>query len=259
MRQTGVRRLMVTCFSSTWEERWGEPNHTASDEARTSVQLGVDIVVTSVSGVYCSRVGTSQVGLAWVVTRAIYFHSQKRPPEASSLRSFPCVWEWDYTHCAWESNLPLVRTSEGAHALLTDQASTGALKLLTARSLSRRPEPHPSANAITRRWLNFIAPQSPTHCWAAATNPRPASPQTSPGGCSPRRGVVSPALCTTYNESSLKEAYQSTGPPRAPILTGEDWNAVMYVGIEAYGGVSSYGVLACVYFIILFICGNCIL
>jgi len=43
------------------------------------------------------------------------------------------------------------------------------------------------------------------------------------------------------------------------ILTGEDWNAVMYVGIRAYGGVASIGVLACVYFIILFICGNCIL
>jgi voltage-dependent calcium channel L type alpha-1D len=43
------------------------------------------------------------------------------------------------------------------------------------------------------------------------------------------------------------------------ILTGEDWNTVMYVGIQAYGGVSSIGVLACVYFIILFICGNCIL
>jgi hypothetical protein len=43
------------------------------------------------------------------------------------------------------------------------------------------------------------------------------------------------------------------------ILTGEDWNTVMYVGIQAYGGVSSVGVLACVYFIILFICGNCIL
>ncbi|XP_024943014.1 muscle calcium channel subunit alpha-1 isoform X2 [Cephus cinctus] len=43
------------------------------------------------------------------------------------------------------------------------------------------------------------------------------------------------------------------------ILTGEDWNAVMYVGIRAYGGVSSLGVLACVYFIILFICGNYIL
>lgn len=43
------------------------------------------------------------------------------------------------------------------------------------------------------------------------------------------------------------------------ILTGEDWNAVMYVGIRAYGGVASHGILACVYFIILFICGNCIL
>ncbi|XP_033150716.1 LOW QUALITY PROTEIN: voltage-dependent calcium channel type D subunit alpha-1 [Drosophila busckii] len=43
------------------------------------------------------------------------------------------------------------------------------------------------------------------------------------------------------------------------IMTGEDWNAVMYVGINAYGGVSSYGALACVYFIILFICGNYIL
>ncbi|XP_044589495.1 muscle calcium channel subunit alpha-1 isoform X8 [Cotesia glomerata] len=43
------------------------------------------------------------------------------------------------------------------------------------------------------------------------------------------------------------------------ILTGEDWNAVMYVGIMAYGGVASHGILACVYFIILFICGNYIL
>lgn len=31
----------------------------------------------------------------------------------------------------------------------------------------------------------------------------------------------------------------------------------MYVGINAYGGVSKPGILACVYFIILFICGNC--
>ncbi|XP_015033625.2 voltage-dependent calcium channel type D subunit alpha-1 isoform X1 [Drosophila willistoni] len=43
------------------------------------------------------------------------------------------------------------------------------------------------------------------------------------------------------------------------IMTGEDWNAVMYQGIAAYGGVSSYGALACIYFIILFICGNYIL
>ncbi|XP_013174776.1 PREDICTED: muscle calcium channel subunit alpha-1-like isoform X3 [Papilio xuthus] len=43
------------------------------------------------------------------------------------------------------------------------------------------------------------------------------------------------------------------------ILTGEDWNAVMYEGIKAYGGVGSVGILACIYFIILFICGNYIL
>ncbi|VVC34211.1 Hypothetical protein CINCED_3A011574 [Cinara cedri] len=43
------------------------------------------------------------------------------------------------------------------------------------------------------------------------------------------------------------------------ILTGEDWNAVMYNGIKAYNGVSSPGILACIYFIILFICGNYIL
>lgn len=43
------------------------------------------------------------------------------------------------------------------------------------------------------------------------------------------------------------------------ILTGEDWNAVMYVGILAYGGVASTGILFSFYFIILFICGNCIL
>ncbi|XP_073958915.1 muscle calcium channel subunit alpha-1-like isoform X6 [Choristoneura fumiferana] len=43
------------------------------------------------------------------------------------------------------------------------------------------------------------------------------------------------------------------------ILTGEDWNAVMYEGIKAYGGVGSVGIVACIYFIILFICGNYIL
>ncbi|XP_056628678.1 voltage-dependent L-type calcium channel subunit alpha-1D [Triplophysa dalaica] len=43
------------------------------------------------------------------------------------------------------------------------------------------------------------------------------------------------------------------------ILTGEDWNAVMYDGIMAYGGPSSSGMLVSIYFIILFICGNYIL
>ncbi|XP_030221493.1 voltage-dependent L-type calcium channel subunit alpha-1D isoform X5 [Gadus morhua] len=43
------------------------------------------------------------------------------------------------------------------------------------------------------------------------------------------------------------------------ILTGEDWNQVMYDGIMAYGGPASSGMVVCIYFIILFICGNYIL
>merc|ERR1719195_314288 len=43
------------------------------------------------------------------------------------------------------------------------------------------------------------------------------------------------------------------------ILTGEDWNVVMYDGIQAYGGIKGLGAIAAVYFIILFICGNYIL
>lgn len=43
------------------------------------------------------------------------------------------------------------------------------------------------------------------------------------------------------------------------ILTGEDWNQVMYTGIQAYDGVGFKGACASIYFIILFICGNYIL
>ncbi|KAM7405357.1 hypothetical protein PAMP_012625 [Pampus punctatissimus] len=43
------------------------------------------------------------------------------------------------------------------------------------------------------------------------------------------------------------------------ILTGEDWNVVMYDGIMAYGGPVFPGMIVCVYFVILFICGNYIL
>lgn len=63
------------------------------------------------------------------------------------------------------------------------------------------------------------------------------------------------------------------------ILTGEDWNIVMYDGIQAYGGIKvkptplfifnnflsyfillqSPGALVSIYFIFLFICGNYIL
>ncbi|KAM4699185.1 voltage-dependent L-type calcium channel subunit alpha-1S [Discoglossus pictus] len=43
------------------------------------------------------------------------------------------------------------------------------------------------------------------------------------------------------------------------ILTGEDWTTVMYNGIMAYGGPAFPGMLVCIYFIILFVCGNYIL
>lgn len=45
-------------------------------------------------------------------------------------------------------------------------------------------------------------------------------------------------------------------PPQ--ILTGEDWNAVMYHGIESQGGVSK-GMFSSFYFIVLTLFGNCIL
>ena len=42
------------------------------------------------------------------------------------------------------------------------------------------------------------------------------------------------------------------------IMTAEDWNEIMYSGIQSYGGVNSFGIIVCVYFIIVVICGNCI-
>ncbi|TNN73250.1 Voltage-dependent L-type calcium channel subunit alpha-1S [Liparis tanakae] len=43
------------------------------------------------------------------------------------------------------------------------------------------------------------------------------------------------------------------------ILTGEDWNAVMYDGIMAYGGPIFPNMVVCIYFVILFVVGNYIL
>lgn len=43
------------------------------------------------------------------------------------------------------------------------------------------------------------------------------------------------------------------------ILTGEDWTSIMYNGIMAYGGPEIPGILVAIYFIVLFVCGNCIL
>lgn len=42
------------------------------------------------------------------------------------------------------------------------------------------------------------------------------------------------------------------------ILTGEDWNAVMYHGIESQGGVRR-GMFSSIYFIVLTLFGNCII
>uniref|UniRef100_A0A7N8Y4B3 Voltage-dependent L-type calcium channel subunit alpha n=1 Tax=Mastacembelus armatus TaxID=205130 RepID=A0A7N8Y4B3_9TELE len=43
------------------------------------------------------------------------------------------------------------------------------------------------------------------------------------------------------------------------ILTGEDWDAIMYNGIMAYGGPVFPGILVAIYFIVLYVCGNYIL
>ena len=43
------------------------------------------------------------------------------------------------------------------------------------------------------------------------------------------------------------------------VLTGEDWNTIMYDGIIAYGGPKQMGLVCSLYFIILFIFGNYIL
>ncbi|RMB90065.1 hypothetical protein DUI87_33520 [Hirundo rustica rustica] len=50
----------------------------------------------------------------------------------------------------------------------------------------------------------------------------------------------------------------SSFPPPPQILTGEDWNAVMYDGIKSQGGVKG-GMVFSVYFIVLTLFGNCIL
>ncbi|KAF1573789.1 Voltage-dependent L-type calcium channel subunit alpha-1F, partial [Eudyptes moseleyi] len=65
----------------------------------------------------------------------------------------------------------------------------------------------------------------------------------------------------SFDETQTKRSTFDTFPQALltvfQILTGEDWNAVMYDGIMAYGGPVFPGMLVCVYFIILFICGNC--
>jgi voltage-dependent calcium channel N type alpha-1B len=45
--------------------------------------------------------------------------------------------------------------------------------------------------------------------------------------------------------------------PILKILTGEDWNEVMYLAIESQGGVYGGGMAYCIYFIVLVLFGNC--
>uniref|UniRef100_A0A8C8SRK0 Voltage-dependent L-type calcium channel subunit alpha n=1 Tax=Pelusios castaneus TaxID=367368 RepID=A0A8C8SRK0_9SAUR len=60
-----------------------------------------------------------------------------------------------------------------------------------------------------------------------------------------------------FDETQTKRSTFDTFPQALltvfQILTGEDWNAVMYDGIMAYGGPYFPGMLVCIYFIILFI------
>ncbi|KAL5967101.1 Voltage-dependent P/Q-type calcium channel subunit alpha-1A, partial [Taenia solium] len=41
------------------------------------------------------------------------------------------------------------------------------------------------------------------------------------------------------------------------ILTGEDWNSVMYNGIRSQGGTNGGGFIYCIYFVLLVLIGNC--
>ncbi|VDK81639.1 unnamed protein product [Dibothriocephalus latus] len=41
-------------------------------------------------------------------------------------------------------------------------------------------------------------------------------------------------------------------------MTGEDWNEAMYIGITSYSN-QRFGILVCIYYVFLFICGNYIL
>jgi len=47
--------------------------------------------------------------------------------------------------------------------------------------------------------------------------------------------------------------------PHWQILTGEDWNVVMYNGVRATGGVYGGGLWWSLYFVFLVLFGNCIL
>uniref|UniRef100_A0A3Q3NP68 Voltage-dependent L-type calcium channel subunit alpha n=1 Tax=Mastacembelus armatus TaxID=205130 RepID=A0A3Q3NP68_9TELE len=63
-----------------------------------------------------------------------------------------------------------------------------------------------------------------------------------------------------FDETQMKRSTFDSFPQALltcfQILTGEDWNAVMYDGIMAYGGPVFPNMVVCIYFVILFVCGN---
>lgn len=65
-----------------------------------------------------------------------------------------------------------------------------------------------------------------------------------------------------FDETQMKRSTFDTFPSALltcfQILTGGDWNSVMYDGIMAYGG-PVFPNMICIYFVILFVCGNYIL
>ncbi|XP_043955397.1 voltage-dependent L-type calcium channel subunit alpha-1D isoform X1 [Gambusia affinis] len=66
-----------------------------------------------------------------------------------------------------------------------------------------------------------------------------------------------------FDETQMKRSTFDSFPQALltcfQILTGEDWNAVMYDGIMAYGGPIFPNMVVSMYFVILFVCGNYIL
>uniref|UniRef100_A0A8C1PNI5 Voltage-dependent L-type calcium channel subunit alpha n=1 Tax=Cyprinus carpio TaxID=7962 RepID=A0A8C1PNI5_CYPCA len=64
-----------------------------------------------------------------------------------------------------------------------------------------------------------------------------------------------------FDETQMKRSTFDTFPSALltcfQILTGEDWNSVMYDGIMAYGGPVFPNMIVSIYFVILFVCGNC--
>uniref|UniRef100_H3D4N0 Voltage-dependent L-type calcium channel subunit alpha n=1 Tax=Tetraodon nigroviridis TaxID=99883 RepID=H3D4N0_TETNG len=61
-----------------------------------------------------------------------------------------------------------------------------------------------------------------------------------------------------FDETQMKRSTFDSFPQALltcfQILTGEDWNAVMYDGIMAYGGPIFPNMVVCIYFVILFVC-----